>query len=289
MNRFMLKILRLEQWAKNLVIFIPAVLAKNYEVFWDISIYVVFLAFSIIVSSTYIFNDLIDLEQDKIHPQKKRRPLASGDLSKKSATRLAICLSFIGFILIFLLEKNILLLVLAYVVITMSYSVKLKYIKYFDFISITILFTIRLLLGAVTTETSLSNFFLVFVLLFLTIISIGKKLSIYTSSEINDSSRVKAHLKRSYSANELEKILKVTFILSNITYFLWSYDRIFNNGFNFMLSMLALFLIAYLGIRFIKDSKLSKTENFISWIMISKMYVVGFIISSIVLFVTFNL
>jgi decaprenyl-phosphate phosphoribosyltransferase len=284
-----LKILRLEQWAKNLVIFIPAVLAKNYEVFWNSSIYLVFLAFSIIVSSTYIFNDLIDLEQDKIHPQKKRRPLASGNLSKKSATILAICLSFIGFILIFLLEKNILFLVLAYVVITMSYSVKLKYIKYFDFISITILFTIRLLLGAVTTETSLSNFFLVFVLLFLTIISIGKKLSIYTSSEINDSSRVKAHLKRSYSANELEKILKVTFILSNITYFLWSYDRIFNNGFNFMLSMLALFLIAYLGIRFIKDSKLSKTENFISWIMISKMYVVGFIISSIVLFVTFNL
>ena len=285
----MLKILRLEQWAKNLVIFIPPVLAKNYEVFWDSSIYFVFLAFSIIVSSTYIFNDLIDLEQDKIHPQKKRRPLASGDLSKRSAITLAICLNFVGFILIFLLDKNILIFVLAYVVITMSYSVKLKYIKYFDFISITILFTVRLLVGAETTETALSSFFLVFVLLFLTLISIGKKLSIYTSSEILDSSRVKVHLKESYSDNELENILKLTFVLSNITFLLWSYERIFNNRLNFMFSLLALLLIGYLGIKFIKDSKLSKTENFISWILVSKMYFVSLTITSIVLFITFNL
>lgn len=285
----MLKILRLEQWAKNFVIFIPAVLAKNYEVFWDNLIYIIFLAFSLIVSSTYIYNDLTDLEQDRLHPQKKDRPLPSGDLSKKSATTLAMCISIIGFTTIFLVDKSIVLFAVAYVLITVSYSAKLKYIKYCDFISITILFGIRLIVGAVATKTELSSFFLIFVLLFLTLISIGKKLSIYESSEIVDSSRVKIHLKESYSDNELEKILKVTFILSNLTFLLWSYERLFNDTLNFVLAIFALFLLGYLGVVFIKDSKLSKTENFISWLISSKMYFFGLLISGIVLLVTFNL
>ena len=67
----MFKILRLEQWTKNLVLFIPAVLAKNYVVLFDYVVYLIFFGFSLIVSSTYIFNDLKDVDQDINHPVKK--------------------------------------------------------------------------------------------------------------------------------------------------------------------------------------------------------------------------
>ena len=72
----MIKILRVEQWIKNLVIFLPAIFANKFSLIFDENLIIVFLGFSIIASSTYIYNDLKDLEQDKLHPVKKNRPLA---------------------------------------------------------------------------------------------------------------------------------------------------------------------------------------------------------------------
>jgi 4-hydroxybenzoate polyprenyltransferase len=283
----MRKIIRLEQWSKNFVIFIPSILAKNYEVFWDLSIYIIFLAFSLIVSSTYIFNDLLDLEQDRLHPQKKTRPLAAGNLSIKSAKFLLAFLVTIGFLVIMLTDQRVILLALMYVFITISYSFKLKYMKFFDFMSITILFGIRLIIGSVTSETELSGLLIVFILLFLTQISIGKKLSIYESREISDVSKVKAHLIKKYDINELERILKGIFLLSNIVFLYWSYDRFFENTLNFSLCLLALILFWNFGKKFIEDSRCSKTENFIGWVISSKMYLVGLLICGIVLVVLF--
>ena len=74
----MIKILRVEQWTKNFIIFIPTILANNFQVLSSYKIYIVFLSFSLLASSTYIFNDIKDVEQDRIHPEKKFRPLASG-------------------------------------------------------------------------------------------------------------------------------------------------------------------------------------------------------------------
>ena len=66
----MIQILRVEQWIKNLVIFIPALLASKTSVFLNIDTYLIFLSFSILASATYIFNDIIDIDQDREHPEK---------------------------------------------------------------------------------------------------------------------------------------------------------------------------------------------------------------------------
>ena len=76
-----IKAIRVKQWLKNLPIFMPSITAGvlNVDLFFELII--IFFSFSLIVSSTYIFNDLIDLESDKFHPVKKYRPIASGHLT----------------------------------------------------------------------------------------------------------------------------------------------------------------------------------------------------------------
>ena len=103
----MFKILRLEQWTKNLVLFIPAVLAKNYVVLFDYVVYLIFFGFSLIVSSTYIFNDLKDVDQDINHPVKKNRPLASGELSKNFAIIYAFLLLSTGSLVLYIVNLEI--------------------------------------------------------------------------------------------------------------------------------------------------------------------------------------
>ena len=66
----MIKILRVEQWTKNFIIFIPTILSNNFQVFSKSEIYIVFLSFSLLASSTYIFNDIKDVEQDRFTQKK---------------------------------------------------------------------------------------------------------------------------------------------------------------------------------------------------------------------------
>ncbi|MEL0309001.1 MAG: UbiA family prenyltransferase, partial [Flavobacteriaceae bacterium] len=80
-----IKILRIQQWSKNLIIFLPLTLLQEFETLLNIEIYLIFFSFSLLVSSTYIFNDIRDQDQDKLHPKKKIRPIASGEMSKTVA------------------------------------------------------------------------------------------------------------------------------------------------------------------------------------------------------------
>ena len=283
----MFKILRLEQWTKNLVLFIPAVLAKNYVVLFDYVVYLIFFGFSLIVSSTYIFNDLKDVDQDINHPVKKNRPLASGELSKNFAIIYAFLLLSTGSLVLYIVNLEILTYAFLYIFLTISYSIKLKYVKYFDFLSITLLFALRLIIGGVAGEVELSNFLFFFVLFFLTQISIGKKLSIYNNKVIPTNSKVRNHLIISYKINELDKILNFTFIVSNLIFIFWSYQKLEGSLLNFLLSTLSLSLLIIFGKKFINDSKLAKTENFITWLIESRFYIISALISLLVLVITF--
>ena len=97
----MIKVLRINQWSKNLLIFV-VMFAANSINFTNVSILsILFFSFSLIVSSTYIFNDLVDIQSDQNHPSKKNRPLASGKLSKNKGVIIMIILFFTGNVTIF--------------------------------------------------------------------------------------------------------------------------------------------------------------------------------------------
>jgi len=117
------KLLRIEQWAKNLFIFIPSFFFGdffNFSVF--IPLVLAFLSFSFVSSSIYILNDYRDIEADQAHPKKRKRPLASGEISKNVGLVVMTILGICGLVTGLLIDPWFLAILLIYVVINIGYS-----------------------------------------------------------------------------------------------------------------------------------------------------------------------
>ena len=267
---YMIKILRIEQWTKNLIIFFPAILSSNFETFNSFTIYIIFLSFSLLASSTYILNDIKDVEQDRAHPEKKLRPLASGSLDIKVASIYAMILFFISLLIIYMVDYKLLPLFFLYFGITVLYSSKLKYVKYLDFFSITILFGVRIVIGATASSSELTTSFILFLLFMLTLISIGKKLAILNNQHISDHSKVKKHLMISYNSNELRKLCFLSSSLSILIFTFWNFQNIDFYSFQLFISFGSILLLYFFNKSYVKDSLYAKTENFVKWLIVSK-------------------
>lgn len=267
---YMIKILRIEQWTKNLIIFFPAILSSNFQIFNSFKIYIVFLSFSLLASSTYILNDIKDVEQDRVHPEKKLRPLASGSLDIKVASIYAMILFFISLLIIYMVNYKLIPLFFLYFGITVLYSSKLKYVKYLDFFSITILFGVRIVIGATASSSELTTSFILFLLFMLTLISIGKKLAILNNQHISDHSKVKKHLMISYNSNELRKLCFLSSSLSILIFTFWNFQNIDFYSFQLFISFGSILLLYFFNKSYIKDSLYAKTENFVKWLIVSK-------------------
>ena len=266
----MIKILRIEQWTKNLIIFFPGILSSNFQIFNSFEIYIVFLSFSLLASSTYIMNDIKDVEQDRIHPEKKFRPLASGSLNLKVASIYSVILFFFSLLIIYIVNYELITLFFLYFGITVLYSSKLKYVKYLDFFSITVLFGVRIVIGATTTSSELTTSFILFLLFMLNLISIGKKLAILNNQNISDNSKVKKHLMMSYNSNELRNLCFLSSSLSILVFTFWNYQNIDFYSFQFLVSFSSILFLYYFNKSFINDSLDAKTENFVGWLIESK-------------------
>jgi len=262
-----IKVLRVKQWSKNLVILIPIVLSKKFEIFEEKNIYIILLSFSLLASSTYIFNDIKDLEQDRLHSKKKLRPIAAGNISIPQAQIYGIVTLSISFVTITYFEKRLIVYFLMYLLITLSYSYKLKYLKYFDFLTISMLFYLRIVIGGVGGNVNFTNYFILFIISILTIISLGKKVSIFNDTDISSKSKVKLHLKNAYTNSKFNKMFVFISTFSVLTFILWLLDTIkFSNG-NALFSTIALLSLLIFLYNFIKDSQNFKTENFIEWVL----------------------
>ena len=151
-----LKTIRLHQWAKNVLIFVPMLLAHALRLPLIIDAIVAFLCFSLCASATYIVNDLLDIEADRRHPKKRYRPFASGDLSP--ATGLGITATFLvlAFAGAFMLPHAFAGWLLTYLVTTLCYSLHLKRVVLVDVILLSGLYTLRMLAGGAATQVVFS-------------------------------------------------------------------------------------------------------------------------------------
>jgi 4-hydroxybenzoate polyprenyltransferase/phosphoserine phosphatase len=157
-GRAVLKAVRLHQWAKNVLIFLPLLLAHSLRLDLLVKTVVAFASFSLCASATYIVNDLLDIEADRRHPKKRLRPFAAGDLSV--TTGVAIGAAFLAVsvaLAAILLPSAFLIWLLVYLVTTLSYSLYLKRVVLADVILLSGLYTLRLLAGSAATAVPISQ------------------------------------------------------------------------------------------------------------------------------------
>ncbi len=170
------KLLRPHQWTKNLFIFIPAFFAGNiFEEAVFIKTAIGFLAFSFVASSIYIVNDFRDIEQDKIHPTKKFRPLASGKISSQSALLVSVLLATIGIILSFYLNFHFGLLLIGYLILNIGYSFGLKNYSIIDILIISSGFLIRTVSGGIISEVKISMWLIIMIFLLALFLALSKR------------------------------------------------------------------------------------------------------------------
>ncbi len=175
-----LKALRPNQWVKNLIIF--SAIVFNGKLFDGNLFYLSLLGFIIfcaISSASYLFNDIIDLRFDKIHPEKKFRPVASGRVSTSLATELAFLLVLVGLIASILLSAPFFFMAAAFALLHLLYSTVLKKYAIFDILSIAFSFTLRTLAGEALTGYHLPIWLLLSVLFVSLFIASTKRHSEY--------------------------------------------------------------------------------------------------------------
>jgi 4-hydroxybenzoate polyprenyltransferase/phosphoserine phosphatase len=173
--RAFFKTIRVHQWAKNILIFLPLLLAHNFHVRAWLLTALAFACFSLAASATYIVNDLLDLETDRRHPRKCKRPFASGDLS--AVQGLAISAIFLATALLGtrFLPVEFLGWLLLYLVSTLTYSTLLKRIPLVDVLLLSGLYTLRLLAGGAATHTPISPWMAGFSVFFFLSLAIVKR------------------------------------------------------------------------------------------------------------------
>ena len=169
-------LLRPKQYIKNIFIFLPLFFVgqvTNIELFVKASL--AFVAFSLSASAVYIFNDYEDIKDDRKHPKKKYRPLASGAISKNTALLLMIILFIIGFTLMAVISLKALVILSIYVILNILYSLKLKRIAVLDVTIIAIGFVSRLFVGSFAYDIQLTIWIVIMTFLLALFMALAKR------------------------------------------------------------------------------------------------------------------
>lgn len=155
--------LRLHQWLKNALVFVP-LLAAHLVLIPDavLRAIVAFVAFSLCASGAYVLNDLFDLDADRRHPRKSLRPFAAGTLALAWGLFAAPLLMLAAFALGWALAPRFLLVLLVYAAITLAYSLFLKRVAMLDVVTLAALYTLRIIGGAVAIPVEASFWLLAF-------------------------------------------------------------------------------------------------------------------------------
>lgn len=170
------RVMRPHQWLKNLLVFLPLMAAHQLDMVTMAQAALAFVAFSLVASSVYVLNDLLDLASDRAHPRKCNRPFASGALPLAVGTWLAPGLLMAGMGAALLLGGEFVLVLAGYYAVTMGYSLYLKRQPIVDICTLAALYTIRIVAGAVATGIPLSVWLLAFsVFLFFSLAAVKRQ------------------------------------------------------------------------------------------------------------------
>ncbi len=189
-----LKALRVHQWVKNALVFLPLLAAHRlFEVEAVVSTLLAFVCFSLCASSVYITNDLLDLASDRQHHRKKNRPFAAGHLPLIAGPIVAAGLLLISFALATILREVFVAVLAGYYVLTSAYSLRFKRIVMLDVVVLATLYTSRIVAGTAAIQTKPSFWLLAFSMFIFLSLAMVKRyielLSAQKAGKINASGR----------------------------------------------------------------------------------------------------
>jgi 4-hydroxybenzoate polyprenyltransferase len=167
--------LRVYQYAKNTLVFVPLITSHQFNLASLANAVLAFVAFSAAASSAYLLNDILDLNADRNHPTKRDRAIASGRLPIASALTAVPFLATAALVAAAAISWSLLATIVAYLVITVAYSLQLKKMLLVDIIALAGLYTTRILGGAIAINVHLSEWLLIFSLFVFTSLALTKR------------------------------------------------------------------------------------------------------------------
>lgn len=281
-----LQLMRIHQWVKNFFIFLPLFFSfKMDHIPLLIADLWAFVGFCLIASSIYIINDWNDIATDRLHPEKRNRPLASGAINKKEALLMILSLVAVGVsVYIFVLGNYIALaLLVSYFILNIFYSLRLKHIPVIDISIVAIGFVIRIFIGGVVTDTPLSRWIVVMTFLLAIFLALGKRRDdVVIYEETGDKVRKNVD---GYNIPFLNVAIVLVAAVMMVAYIMYtiSPEVTGRNGDNLYLTSFFVFvgLFRYLQIIFVEDKSGNPTliflkDNFIRIIII--LWIISFFV-----------
>jgi 4-hydroxybenzoate polyprenyltransferase len=219
--RYIIASMRPQQWIKNLFLFAALVFSVNLFNTRDIFLTIAgFFVFSFTASGVYLFNDITDIEKDKLHPTKSQRPLPSGKLSKSTASLVSMFLIAFGVIASFFLTVGFGIVVLLYAVINIFYSLKLKDIVILDVMTISAGFVLRVIGGALLINVPTSEWLIICTVLLSLFLGFSKRRHEITILE-SDANSHRAVLEH-YSPYFLDQMIGIVTASTVMSYALYT-------------------------------------------------------------------
>ena len=198
------KQLRAHQWVKNLLVFVPLLASFNFSVNKIALLALAFVSFSLVSSAVYNSNDLLDIENDRVHTIKRNRPLAAGLISARQVLAVALVLLIAGLYLGYLVGFSFFLILLAYLALTFIYAIWLKRFILVDVIGLAGLYTLRVVAGGFAVAIDLSFWLVAFSVFFFLSLAFVKR---YAELESMQKSGQDTVAGRGYSVHDMPLIL----------------------------------------------------------------------------------
>ncbi|MCK9409484.1 MAG: decaprenyl-phosphate phosphoribosyltransferase [Bacteriovoracaceae bacterium] len=252
------RLLRPLQWLKNGFVFTPLIFSKHlFEKEYYVDAFLSFIVFCFASSLVYIINDIVDREGDKLHPNKKQRPIASGEISIPFAAGISSFLALIVFVFASFLPVYFQYAVLIYIILQLAYSFSLKHVVILDLFIIAMGFMLRVFGGAFAIQVEISHWIVIttlFLSLFLAASKRRSELVMIKKQHIETKRRVL----QEYTVPFLDTLLIITTTGMAIAYSLYTMAErtieVFNSEYLIFTTVFVVFgIFRYLFLVIVKE------------------------------------
>lgn len=258
-----LGLIRIKQWLKNLFVFLPIFFAgKILDLHLLLNSIVAFFSFSFIASSIYIINDYIDIEKDRMHPEKKNRPLAAGKIRINHAIIVFLFLVLASYFMGYLIHSwGVILIISVYFVMNLAYSFKLKQIAIIDVVIIALGFLLRIYMGGFATNLPITVWAILVTFFLALVMALGKRRGELINVQLTGETRKALD---GYNLQFIDIAITMVSTCFVVCYIMYTLDPVIKMNFHYYIIYTSLFavigILRYLQLTFVYNKTESPTK-----------------------------